>query len=133
MSPEAKQFLSEFGELYLVSGCPNPEGWLFSYEPEEEAVLGELVAMGYVTVARYYRLTSLGVDWIMKNIAPGEDGARAVLSVLQRRGIAVPDAERERILVEKNRGRLESWLERAFVASSIAEVVGYPRGDADPT
>ena len=49
--------------------------------------------------------------------------ARAVLTVLRIRSIAVPDAVRERILAEKDPGRLERWLERAAVAVSVAEVI----------
>jgi hypothetical protein len=46
-----------------------------------------------------------------------------VLTVLRVRGIAVPEAARERILVEKDPGRLERWHERAIVAASVAEVI----------
>jgi hypothetical protein len=52
-----------------------------------------------------------------------EGEARAVLTVLRARGIAVPDAARERILAEKDTARLEHWLEEAVVAASIAEVI----------
>jgi len=53
--------------------------------------------------------------------------ARAVLTVLRVRGIAVPDAGRERILAEKDPARLERWLETAAVATSVAEVIDDPR------
>jgi predicted transposase/invertase (TIGR01784 family) len=52
--------------------------------------------------------------------------ARAVLTVLRVRGIAVPDAARERILAEKAPARLERWLEKAAVAASVAEVIDDP-------
>jgi predicted transposase/invertase (TIGR01784 family) len=52
--------------------------------------------------------------------------ARAVLAVLRVRGIAVPDAARERILAEKDRARLERWHERAILAVSVAEVIDEP-------
>ena len=55
-----------------------------------------------------------------------EANARAVLTALRVRGIAVPDAERERILTEQDPARLERWLENAIVASSIVEVLGEP-------
>ena len=51
---------------------------------------------------------------------------RAVLAVLRARGIMVPDTARERILSEKDPGRLERWLERAAIAASIAEVIDDP-------
>jgi hypothetical protein len=53
-------------------------------------------------------------------------GARAVLTVLRIRGIAVPDAARERIVAQKNPERLERWLEKAAVAVSVGEVIDEP-------
>jgi hypothetical protein len=52
-----------------------------------------------------------------------EAQAKAVLTVLRVRGIAVPDAVRQRVLAERDPARLERWLERASVASAIAEVI----------
>ena len=49
--------------------------------------------------------------------------ARDVLTVLRVRGIAVPDAARERIIAQKSPDRLERWLERAVVAASVGEVI----------
>jgi hypothetical protein len=54
--------------------------------------------------------------------------AKDVLTVLRVRGIAVPDAVRQRIQTERDLARLKRWLERAIVASSIAEVL---RDDSD--
>jgi hypothetical protein len=58
----------------------------------------------------------------------GEVAARArdVLTVLQARGIAVPDAARERVLAQKDPARLERWLVKAASASSLAEVLDEP-------
>lgn len=55
-----------------------------------------------------------------------QEAARNLLSVLRVRGIAVPDAVRERILAQTEPERLERWLEKAAVASSISEVVDEP-------
>jgi hypothetical protein len=55
--------------------------------------------------------------------ARAEKGASDLLVVLRIRGIAVPEAVRERILVEKDLQRLERWLERAIVATSIEQVL----------
>ncbi|WP_437480762.1 hypothetical protein WME75_36240 [Sorangium sp. So ce1014] len=55
-----------------------------------------------------------------------EEAARAVLTALRVRGIAVPDVARERILAEKNTEILERWHERAVVAASLAEVLDGP-------
>jgi hypothetical protein len=52
-----------------------------------------------------------------------EEAARNLLTVLRVRGIAVPDAVRERILAQKDQERLEHWLEKAVVASSVAAVL----------
>lgn len=71
-------------------------------------------------------------DFAKKYVAQGrtegrtEEAARAVLTVLRARGIDIPDAERERILTQQEPARLERWLERAAVASSIAEVLDEP-------
>ena len=60
--------------------------------------------------------------------AEGSTNTRAhdVLTVLRARGIAVPDAARERILAQRDLEQLERWLEKAAVASSIGEVLGDP-------
>ncbi|MFO0762647.1 MAG: hypothetical protein U0359_39775 [Byssovorax sp.] len=55
-----------------------------------------------------------------------EGETRAVLTVLRARGIAVPDAARERILAEKDPDRLERWLAKAAVVTSVAEVLDEP-------
>jgi predicted transposase/invertase (TIGR01784 family) len=55
-----------------------------------------------------------------------EGAAHALLTVLRVRGIAVPDAARERILAEKDPARLERWHERAILAASVAEVIDEP-------
>jgi hypothetical protein len=55
-----------------------------------------------------------------------EANARAVLTVLRVRGIVVSDADRERILGEKDPTCLERWHERAVLAASVAEVITEP-------
>jgi hypothetical protein len=45
---------------------------------------------------------------------------------LRVRGIAVPEATRERILAQKDPEQLDRWLEKAVVATSLAEVLGEP-------
>jgi post-segregation antitoxin (ccd killing protein) len=52
-----------------------------------------------------------------------EEAARALLTVLRARGLAVSEAFRDRILAEKDPERLERWLEKAAVASSVAAVL----------
>ena len=71
-------------------------------------------------------------DFAKKYFAEGraegraEEAARAVLTTLRVRGIAVPEAARERILAEKDPERLERWHERAILAPSLAEVLDEP-------
>ena len=55
-----------------------------------------------------------------------EAQANAVLTALRVRGIAVSDASRQRILAQKDLAQLERWLERAVVATSIADVLDDP-------
>ena len=61
-----------------------------------------------------------------RNEGRAEEAARAVLTALRVRGVAVSGAERERILAEKDRTQLERWLERAILATSVAEVLAEP-------
>src|SRR3954447_17418853 len=71
-------------------------------------------------------------DFAKKYVAQGraegrtEEAAYALLTVLQARGLAVPDAVRERILSQKDRERLERWLEKAVVADSVDAVLDEP-------
>ena len=51
---------------------------------------------------------------------------RDVLTVLRVRGILLSDADRERILSEKDPARLERWHERAILAASVAAVLAEP-------
>ncbi len=55
-----------------------------------------------------------------------EEAARAVLTALRIRGIAVSTTDRDRILAEKDPAQLERWLERAILAASVAEVLAEP-------
>ena len=55
-----------------------------------------------------------------------EGDTRAVLTVLRVRGIAVPEAARQRIVAERDPARLERWLEKATFAASLAEVIDDP-------
>jgi hypothetical protein len=55
-----------------------------------------------------------------------EGQAKALLTILRARGIAVPDDIRERILAQKEPERLERWLEKATVAASVAAVIDEP-------
>jgi hypothetical protein len=55
-----------------------------------------------------------------------EGEARALLAVLRGRGIAVPDAARDRILAERDLIRLERWLERSGTSATVADVLDEP-------
>jgi hypothetical protein len=57
-----------------------------------------------------------------------EARARDVITVLRVRGVAMPDAVRDRILAETDLERPLRWLERAAVATSIGHVL-----DEDPS
>ena len=61
-----------------------------------------------------------------RNQGWAEEAARAVLTALRVRGVAVSDVARERILAQKDPERLERWLERAILATSVAEVIDEP-------
>ena len=55
-----------------------------------------------------------------------EGEARALLTVLRGRGIAVPDAARDRILAEKDPMRLEQWLVKAGTSATLTELLDDP-------
>jgi hypothetical protein len=88
-------------------------------KPRRTAEEQEIVAMvqGTLTLGR-----KMGRD---EGRIEGEAKGRAhsLLAVLRARGISVPEPARERILAEKDSTRLEMWIERAVVASSVAEVL----------
>jgi len=52
-----------------------------------------------------------------------EAQANSVLTALRVRGIAVSEAARKRILAQTELPRLERWLEKAIVATSVGEVI----------
>jgi hypothetical protein len=55
--------------------------------------------------------------------ARAEGRADALLTLLRVRGIAVPDDARDQILAQKDLEQMTRWLEKAMVASTIAEVI----------
>jgi hypothetical protein len=61
-----------------------------------------------------------------REMGRAEARASDVLTVLRVRGIAVPNAARERILAEKDEARLERWHERAILAASVEDVLREP-------
>ncbi|HEX3131194.1 MAG TPA: hypothetical protein VH394_27915 [Thermoanaerobaculia bacterium] len=67
-------------------------------------------------------------DFAKKYVAEGEakEAARSLLAVLRARGIAVPDAVRERILAQKEPERLRRWHDKAVVADSLAAILDEP-------
>jgi hypothetical protein len=88
-------------------------------DPEEE----EFIETMYTTMEEYR------AEGLVKGRTEGltEGSAKALLIVLQSRGIAVPDAARERILTEKDPARLTHWLERAGIVTSIDDLLGDAR------
>jgi hypothetical protein len=48
--------------------------------------------------------------------------AEAILTVLKTRGLAVSEAQRQEIVRCLDRSRLDRWLARAVVASSVDEI-----------
>ena len=65
-------------------------------------------------------------DFAKMYVAEGrvEGEARALLTVLRSRGLAVSEATRARILAQTDPEQLERWLEKAGIATSLAEVLG---------
>jgi predicted transposase YdaD len=85
-------------------------------------------AKKYVAEGRAEGLVEGRAEGRVEGLAEGraEEAARALLTVLRARGLAVPEAFRERILAEQDPERLERWLEKAVVAASVAAVLDEP-------
>ena len=85
-------------------------------------------AKKYVAQGRAEGRTEGLTEGLVAGLTAGraEEAARALLTVLRVRCIAVPDATRERIQAQKDPERLERWLEKAAVATSVAEVIDEP-------
>jgi len=69
-------------------------------------------------------LVAQGNPEIQKLQARGE--AEAVLKVLEARGAAVSEAQRQEILACRDLDRLDRWLRRAALAASVDEVLSDP-------
>jgi hypothetical protein len=80
------------------------------------------------TMKGYTYQSDFAKRYVAEGLAMGRDQglAEGLLTVLQVRGIAVPEAVRTRILAEKAPEQLKRWLEKAVVASSISEVIDQP-------
>lgn len=52
--------------------------------------------------------------------------AQAVVAVLAARGVSLDPGERDRILGERDPARLERWIARAIVCTSVAELLMEP-------
>jgi hypothetical protein len=85
-------------------------------------------AKKYVAQGVAQGLTQGLAEGRVEGLAEGraEEAARALLTVLRARGIQVPDAVRERILAQTDPERLERWLEKAAVASSVGAILDDP-------
>jgi hypothetical protein len=138
--------MSGNGRAYVISGGADPGCWLITaagdfhwtstpddrpyawvVAREDEVAFAELIEMGYVELSGPgWRFTTLGGEWIMKNVAPGYEAQIAILSALRVRGIAVRLPDRLRIMTEEDPGRLERWLKKAAIATSVDEVLREP-------
>src|SRR5215210_361204 len=85
-------------------------------------------ARKYVAQGRVEGRTEGRTEGLTEGLTQGrtEEAARAVLTVLRVRGLAVSDAARERILAQRDPERLERWLEKAAVAASVTAVLDDP-------
>jgi len=77
------------------------------------------------TAANYeYRselLRNLSAEHQARGEARGE--AKAILTVLDRRGVAVPDDVRDQVLECSDAKQLDTWLGRAITAATAADVI----------
>jgi hypothetical protein len=108
---------------------------LQTLSPNRAILYDDIVLAGLPEAARVrweaFMSTTVGYQWhsekYRKAAAEGEarGEARAVLTVLQARGVAVPADVRERILACTDLTELETWLQRAGTATAIDDVI-YP-------
>jgi hypothetical protein len=98
------------------------------YNSLNEAARRELEGM----MKGYEYQSDFAKKYVAQGLAEGltqgraKEAANNLLSVLRVRGIVVSDAVREHILAQNNPERLERWLEKAVVATSVAEVIDEP-------
>jgi hypothetical protein len=110
--------------LPVVRGLDDERAGFFGdivYNSLNEAAREALEAM---MIKGYQYQSDIAKKWYGQGRV--EATAHSVLTVLRARGLAVPDAARERILAEKDAARLERWLEKAAVTASVAEVLDEP-------
>lgn len=97
----------------------------------ETAILDALNEAARVALEEWMDLQKFPVERLWpykKGFAQGEaqGEANALLRILERRGIAVPDEARDRILACTDTALLDTWIDRAVAASSVEEVLGQP-------
>jgi hypothetical protein len=105
-----------------------PEVARLALDAPERAVAEPILLEFQRVLGQHESRTSDEQEFLMAMQQTWEDArtetrADDVLTVLRVRGIAVPDAARRQIQAERNLPRLERWLERAIVASTVAEVI----------
>ena len=97
---------------------PLPLEALFDVAAADNAVIEALAAKGNPELLRQEAVAEAKGKAKMR--------ARSVLMVLETRGIAVSEAQREKILSCHDLDRLDRWLRRATLASSAGEVTSEP-------
>ncbi|KLL10295.1 MULTISPECIES: hypothetical protein [Protofrankia] len=102
---------------------------LRSVGPKKEILYYDVVLAGLPGAARARReafmTTTADYEYrseLFRNIAARRDGD-AVLTVLDTRGVPVPEAVREKILACTEQAQLKLWLRRAVTAATAADVV----------
>ena len=118
-------YQTEFARKYVAEG--HAEGLVEGRTKGRAEGLVEGLARGRIE-GLAEGLTKGVIEGLTEGLTRGraEEAARNLLAVLRARGMAVPDAVRERILAQKDPERLERWLEKAAVASSVAAVLDEP-------
>ena len=74
-----------------------------------------------ITSPQYEFRTEFLRESAARGRAVGE--AQAILTVLDTRGVTVPDEVRERILTCGDTDQIHSWLVRASTATTVADVI----------
>lgn len=99
----------------------------------ETAILDALNEAARVALVEWMDLQKFPVERLWpykKGFAKGqsEGEAKALLRILERRGIEVPEETREQILACGDTAQLEAWIDQAIVANNLEEVMQPARG-----
>jgi hypothetical protein len=104
-------------------GAPLPVAALLDAALVDQAVVEALVVQGNPEILQREAAAEARGEARGEVRGEAKGAAAAVLKVLQARGVAVSEAQRQEILACHDLDRLDHWLNRAALAASVDEVL----------